>query len=60
MVAFCVENSAGNDVVSLDTHTSASHCVMTLAEFIADPQAVVNQVKSLLSQPGPSLEQVSA
>lgn len=45
---------------NIGTHFNAVYLRMTLAEFIADPQAVVNQVKSLLSQPGPSLEQVSA
>ena len=45
---------------NIGTHFNAVYLKLTLAEFIANPQAVVEQVKSLLSQPGPALEQANA
>lgn len=45
---------------NIGTHFNAVYLKLTLAEFIANPQAVVEQVKSLLSQSGPALEQSNA
>lgn len=41
---------------NIGTHFNAVYLKMTLAEFISNPKAVVDQVTSLLSQPGPMLE----
>ncbi|MFN3735532.1 hypothetical protein [Comamonas testosteroni] len=45
---------------NIGTHFNAVYLKMQLAEFIANPPAVVEQVRSLLSRPGPALEQASA
>lgn len=45
---------------NIGPHFNAVYLKMTLGEFIANPQNVVEQVNNLLGQPGPMLEQPSA